>query len=258
MRASVLDDIVGERIGANAADGQTKVELTPVDLPRVVDGREGDAEETRPFRAAFSEPKVLEAWAKVGAVPATHAAMLHPKVRHEAVDGDPAADQLRELQATHTSRLEKLARVGLNSKALTATLKAPKVAKVAKPTAAEAKIKALVALGSIKPSDFWHVCGTELINGDVLIPAQLQLISNAADSAATKKNEKIDEVCGLRDEADEILKPKIDSGAAWKFDEFSMPELKTLVKFSFAARGIKGYGSHIKNTEVAVGATIPN
>ena len=37
------------------------------------------------------------------------------------------------------------------------------------------QFKALVALGSIKPSDFWHVCAKP-INGDVLIPAQLQLI----------------------------------------------------------------------------------
>ena len=79
----------------------TTLGLTKADLGRIVNGKEGDPLDKRPFEYAFSKSKVLGAWEKVGAVPLTRQGLKHPKVRHEAVEGDLGASEIQELEKRH-------------------------------------------------------------------------------------------------------------------------------------------------------------
>ena len=88
--SEVADDIVKQK--AKTADAQrskkqkpSPVNLTNLDLPRIVNGRKGDALKKRPFNHAFGPEYLASALDAVGAVSAdgwvTRASLSHPKVR---------------------------------------------------------------------------------------------------------------------------------------------------------------------------------
>ena len=51
----------------------TAVTLDASDLGRIVNGRDGNPDEKRPFLFSFSKPKVLAEWRKIGAMVLTRA-----------------------------------------------------------------------------------------------------------------------------------------------------------------------------------------
>ena len=51
----------------------TAVTLDASDLGRIVNGRDGNPDEKRPFLFSFSKPKVLAGWRKIGAMVLTRA-----------------------------------------------------------------------------------------------------------------------------------------------------------------------------------------
>ena len=124
-RNEVIEEIIAERAQAHARELAaqqndpsikitTTLGLTKDDLGRIVNGKEGDPLEKRPFEYAFAKPKVLGAWEKVGAVPLTREGLKHPKVRHEAVEGDLGASEIQEVEKTHRANLEAVGRAGLD------------------------------------------------------------------------------------------------------------------------------------------------
>ena len=50
----------------------------------------------------------------MGAVPLTRQGLKHPKVRHEAVEGDLGASEIQEVEKTHRANLEAVGRAGLD------------------------------------------------------------------------------------------------------------------------------------------------
>jgi hypothetical protein len=53
------------------------------DLSTVVNGKQGDLLENRPFDRNFTKAKICASWVKVGFVPFTRNCVKHKKVRHE-------------------------------------------------------------------------------------------------------------------------------------------------------------------------------
>jgi hypothetical protein len=53
----------------------TAVTLGASYLGRIVNAREGDPDEKRPFLFSFSKPRIVVAWQKIGAMPLTRACL---------------------------------------------------------------------------------------------------------------------------------------------------------------------------------------
>jgi hypothetical protein len=93
----------------------TAVTLGASDLGRIVNGRDGDPDEKRPFLFFFSKPKVVVAWRKIGVMPLTRACLKHPNARSVAGGQGPDAGNLEALAATHKKNQVTLAKAGLNN-----------------------------------------------------------------------------------------------------------------------------------------------
>jgi hypothetical protein len=79
----------------------TAVALGTSDLGRIVNGRDGDPDENRPFLFSFSKPKVLAACRKIGAMPLWKARLKHPKAGSVAGGQGPDVGKLEALAATN-------------------------------------------------------------------------------------------------------------------------------------------------------------
>jgi hypothetical protein len=199
-------------------------------------GLPGDELKKRPFEYAFSEEKVLGAWAKVGAVPATRADLKAKKVRHEAVEGDPMKTQLEQLEAGHTAAQAKLAVAGLNATVFNATLPAKTAARVAPPTTADAQLKALLDAGSVNASNLWHICGAAPINCGIAVAADVALIKKADDDKLMAWQKKVDDLVALMVQVTSIVGNHSIKSAAFSYGSLGVKELEPLVKFVFASR----------------------
>jgi hypothetical protein len=80
------------------------VQLTNLDLGRIVNGRVTDPVEECAFEHSFTPERIEAAFRKIGAVPLTRAGLEHKKVRHEVAAGDPGAIGLLALAARHHER----------------------------------------------------------------------------------------------------------------------------------------------------------
>ena len=87
--------------------------LDASDLGRIVNGRDGDPDEKRPFLFSFSKPKVLAAWRKIGAMVLTRACLKHPKVR--GWRPRPRCEKSRGARRLSQKNQASLAEAGYNS-----------------------------------------------------------------------------------------------------------------------------------------------
>jgi hypothetical protein len=122
----------------------TAVTLGASDLGRIVNGRDGDPDEKRPFLFSFSKPKVLAAWRKLGAMQLKRACLRHPEVRSVAGGQGPDAGNLEALAASHKKKRSSLAEAGYNSRFAGSVLTH---IPVARPSTDEEKIAELIRLG---------------------------------------------------------------------------------------------------------------
>ena len=93
----------------------TAVTLDASDLGRIVNVRDGNPDEKRPFLFSFSKPKVVVAWRKIEAMVLTRACLKHPNVRSVAGGQGLDAGKLEALAATHTKNQGALAEAGFNN-----------------------------------------------------------------------------------------------------------------------------------------------
>jgi hypothetical protein len=85
------------------------------EIGRIVNGRDGDPDEKRPFLFFFSKPKVVGTWRKVCPMALTRACLKHPGARSVAGGQGPDAGKLEALATTHKKNQGPLAEAGYNS-----------------------------------------------------------------------------------------------------------------------------------------------
>ena len=178
MCQEIADEIAAERMlkraredqaGVPAVAKRTKVQLTNLDLGRIVNGRRSDPVEKCAFEFAFTPERIEESFRKIGAVPLTRAGLKHKKVRHEVADGDPANDSLLALEARHAANTAALEAHGANVEMLVAPLARRKF--VERPVGVVAQLEALVERG-VSHSTVWHTCGAVALDGDLVLAAE--------------------------------------------------------------------------------------
>ena len=155
----------------------TKVELTNCDLPRIVNGRDGDDIERRPFSRAFAKEKVHAANAKVGAVPLTRAALLNPKVRKELERADEPCGIVQKIADAHTQNISAGQALGLQTASMEIDLPRRYLPLVAPPTAEEQVITKLVE-GRCSAGSIWVNCGAVAFNAAVVNKAGCAILHN--------------------------------------------------------------------------------
>ena len=256
----ITDEIVTERIGARAAAEAAlrkgnperridpkklpKVELTNADLPRIVNGRPDDPIERRPLSFTFSREKVLNAHAKVGAVPLTRAALQNPKVRKELAPADDPAGIPATIAAAHAANMATGEELGLNVAAVQATLPRRWHPVVAPPTDAETIIRKL-ADAKCSHGAMWINCGAIAFNADVVNRAGCEIAQRELNAKLDSASNKLSTFTELKSDADSILSRMRDEEIV-SYDDLAPGEPKVLVRFYFTAKGEAGIAKYSK------------
>ena len=215
----------------------TVIGLSPADLGRMINGKDDDPPEKKPFLFSFGKAKVLAAWLKIGAMPLTRACLVHPKVRSVAGGAGPDAGKFAEVGATHKKNTEALKAAGYKNTFAGAV---PTHTHIARPSSEEDQIAALVKLGTINSKNLWVVCGATAFNSRVVMAAQTAILAKAENAAA--------EALGAA--ALELVQAEVAAAAAKerrgdKSDD-TMPgdDLEAVVKFVHKKDSIKGWSSY--------------
>ena len=117
--AENIDDIVSERIAAKSLDSSLKVGIDFCDIGRVMNGRDGDPVERRPFERAFSPAKIIASAKRLGLCPVDlRTALAHPRVRDDSIEG-VRAEKVQELRASNETTVRQIEELGFNSTPLT-------------------------------------------------------------------------------------------------------------------------------------------
>ena len=112
----LAEDIVGERLTANAIDSDVSVKLDFCDLGRIINGRVDDPIEKRAFLTAFTPEKIISSVQKLGLNPIDlKVALAHPKVRDDSNTGS-RIDAVTDLRRGNCTTLAAAAKIGLNTR----------------------------------------------------------------------------------------------------------------------------------------------
>ena len=182
----------------------TVVSLGNEDLGRIINGRDCDPPEARPFTHCFAPARVMKAWSNIGAVPLTRNCLGHKKVRAVAGGAAPEADRLAALQVTHDENVAAARARGLNAGVFAAAV--PTHSHIARAPTAVARVQALVDGGVINPGSMWVKTGAVAINGWQALSAHGGIVAAEAKAAAAKALAKA--------EADLIVITKAEAVAA--------------------------------------------
>ena len=259
----VTDEIISERITRRAreeallrdrkpfvrpdgvesrrAKDLTKVELNNADLPRVVNGRDGNPVERRPFSRAFSKEKIAWANAKVGVVPFTRAALNNPKVRDELEQEEAAGGVVREIADAHALHVQAGTQLGLNTSVVESQL--PRRFDVVAPPTAEEEVILKLVEGRCSQAAMWVNCGAVAFNANVMNKAGLAIVEGELDAKADKAAGKLASFDEVKDAAQEILTRMRDKEIV-AYDDLEPGEPKLLVRFYFVAKGETGVSKY--------------
>ena len=113
--------------------------------------------EKKPFLFSFAKAKVIGAWLKIGAMPLTRGCLKHKKARSVAGGRGPDADKFEALGVEHKTNVKRLKDMGYRS---TFAGSVPTYLHVARPSAEEDQVAALVALGTINTKNLKVVVPT--------------------------------------------------------------------------------------------------
>jgi hypothetical protein len=220
----------------------TKVQLTNFDLPRIVNGRQQDPDERRPFSRAFSKEKVHAANAKVGAVPLTRAALLNPRVRKELGPADEPGGVAKRIADAHAEHLVLGQELGLQTEAMEISLPKRFEQLVAPPTAEEEVISKLVE-GRCSAGSIWVNCGAVAFNSAVVNKAGCTILENELALKADKASGKLALFTELKGVAETILTRMRDEQTMC-YDDLAAGEPKSLLRFYFNAKNLTGIAKH--------------
>jgi len=203
----------------------------------MINGKDDDPPEKKPFLFSFGKAKVLAAWLKIGAMPLTRACLVHTKVWSVAGGAGPDADKSAAVCALHKKNTNARKAAGYKNTSAGAVRTHTHIAR---PSSEEDQIAALVKLGNINSKNLWVVCGATAFNSRVVMAAQTAILAKAENAAAE----------ALSAAALELIQAKGAAAAAKerrgdKSDD-TMPgdDLEAVVKFVHKKDSIKGWSSY--------------
>jgi hypothetical protein len=174
----------------NGQDVKAIVSLNFTDLPNIVNGKDGDPINERPFVHMFTEAKILHSWEKIGFVPFTRNCLHHPKVRSELGQKETNTD-LEELQVRYNRLTEEAEQAGFNRGVFDAEI--PVARPVERVDDEDEQVKQLVEQkGAFSASALWNICGTRIGNAAVTLRAQKMLLAAEEEQKAKVAKEKED------------------------------------------------------------------
>jgi hypothetical protein len=161
------------------------------DLATVVNGKQGETIENRPFDNNFTNAKIRASWVKVGFVPFTRNCITHKKVRHER--GQREKDvSLENVHNEYEFLVEDAMLHGLNAGVFDASI--PVARPVERVEEEDDQVKKLLETkGAFSASAMWNVCGSRIGNASVVLRAQkeqLDLEAQKAEQVLKSKSEK--------------------------------------------------------------------
>ena len=215
----------------------TVIGLSPADLGRMINGKDDDPPEKKPFLFSFGKAKVLAAWLKIGAMPLTRACLVHKKVRSVAGGAGPDADKFAAVGALHKKNTDALKAAGYKNTFLGAV---PTHTHIARPSSEEDQIAALVKLGTINSKNMWAVCGATAFNSRVVMAAQTAILAKAENDVAEARSAA----------ALELIQAEVAAAAAKERrgdkNDDTMPgnDLEAVVKFVHKKDSIKGWAKY--------------
>eukprot|EP00966_Prymnesium_polylepis_P328043 7383853-Prymnesium_polylepis.1 len=207
----VLEEIITERLAASAEDegGKVTIALSNADLPRVINGKEGDPVQKRPFMAHFSRRKIVKSVKKLGLYPIdVQQACKHPKVRDDTVAGSRAASA-EALEAELAAKTAVLAEKGFAVKPLQVKKRKKKqvesteVANIAPLSDYEKAYTTLVEQG-VTVGTVWATLGAVAFNSPQVLAPELARINQANDRAKLTAYENQSKFIKLQTESREI------------------------------------------------------
>ena len=203
----------------------------------MINGKDDDPPEKKPFLFSFGKAKVLAAWLKTGAVPLTRACLVHKKVRSVAGGAGPDADKFAAVGALHKKNTNVLKAAGYKNTFAGAV---PAHTHIARPSSEQDQIAALVKLGTINSKNLWVVCGATAFNSRVVMAAQTAILAKAENAAAE----------ALSAASLELVQAEFAAAAAKERrgdksdDTMSGDDLEAVVKFVHKKDSIKGWSSY--------------
>ena len=184
------DDHDKEVCALSYAGGICNVSLGNLDLANIVNGWPDNPVDRRPFDKIFTPANVRSWWEKVGFLPMTRASLNNPKVRWELGEGGaPEEGTVRlELLLEEYKRVAAKASVlGYNGEVL--DLEPARVEERHIPDGEDDQVKALVEAKTINKAGTLFKCGTNMVNGRVMLRAK-KLIDEEATKCKEAKEEK--------------------------------------------------------------------
>ena len=248
------DDIVAERIQASEKERSSGGTSSPAlkldfcDLGRIMNGKEGDPIELKPFERAFTPERIVASVKKLGLNPIDlRVALAHKRVRDDSATGT-RTDKIAEVREQHTQSLNALAQRGFDTSGL--QVAAPPAARfVAPPSDQEAQWKALKEMGS-SVGAMWHAVGAKAFNApEVTGPALQRLQERDAESKA-KTARQLSDYNSVWTHATKVYE-HLETEQLY-FSDLSAADAKVLVSFAHRAQKQLGVGEHNKNRTTAV------
>ena len=240
---TACDVIVSERIAARTKDPKVIAKLDFCDLGRIINGREGDDPEKRPFSYSFTPEKIISAVAKLGLNPVCmKVAMTHKRVRDDSMDG-ARGSAVTNLIDTHAAMLAEAKTCGLNVSPMRAAPRAvlTHAPFVAPPSSQEEQWKALKEAGT-SVGTIWQTVGAKAFNSPDITGPALERLQERAAADRTKAAEKSNEFAGLQLQVRSLIEEMREGELG--YDDLNVTELKRILNLVFICekrRGVSKY-----------------
>ena len=212
------------------------MQLTNLDLGRIVNGLETDPVEKCAFEHSFTPERIEAAFRKIGAAPLTRAGLKHKKVRHEVAAGDPGAIGLLALAARLTANTAAVSALGANAEVFVSPL--PRRRLVERPVGEVAQLAALCASG-VTHTTVWHTCGAVALDGDLVLAAEGVRAAAEHTAAVAAEQEQGAELLALRVAARALERGRIESGST--YSSMNGEARSTIIKCLFKLKHLTGY-----------------
>ena len=150
------------------------VGLTNADLSVMINGKEDDEIENKPFDRCFIKSKILDAFYKVGFVPFTRKCLSNPKVRHELDEGTSKSGELEKIQENYNKHRKEVEKLGFNN---VFDAKLPKKKKPKMKSSVKERVQDLINKNkAFTCSGLFMYMGTMICNSKEVITAQKELM----------------------------------------------------------------------------------
>lgn len=253
-----------------------QVTLTNCDLGRIVNGREGDPVEHRPFCNSFGEDDVFHAWDAVGAVDrnglVTRAALNHPKVQPPRVEENSATESGAETVSTpaigagSTRQQAKVAAVFEETRRNLSRLeekggrrdaliqvddimdrrkKQKRPAVVAPPSAEATRLDVLAERG-VTIGNVSRYAQGYATNGPEVTRIALAQVDAAEQRQAETAQRRADSFDALQAEAGQIVADMEQAKIGFDDSRFLKGDLRTLFRYLYASTGTGGVTEQLK------------